>query len=213
MSTPIPGLFSAGEASCVSIHGANRLGGNSLSDAVVTGKIAGEGAAAYASKADFSAGKRLHDLAFQWNSRFKEVTSNSGDAKAMYAIREELGAQNWDNMGIFRTQAKLTSLSSGLEELQACYKTLRIPNPNPVYNTAFTEYVELGNLLLLSQAACLAASERKESRGAHTREDFLKRDDANFLKHSMVTMNESGKLQMGWRDVEITQFKVEERKY
>ena len=213
MSTPMPGLFSAGEASCVSIHGANRLGGNSLSDAVVTGKIAGEGAAAYASKADFSAGKHLADLAFKWDSRYKEVTSGNGDAKEMYAIREALGAQNWDNMGIFRTQSKLTSLSSGLEELQARYKTLHIPNANPIYNTAFTEYVELGNLLLLSQAACLAASERKESRGAHTREDFLKRDDANFLKHSMVTMNESGKLQMGWKDVEITQFKVEERKY
>ncbi|WP_333805008.1 8-methylmenaquinol:fumarate reductase flavoprotein subunit [Sulfurospirillum sp.] len=213
MSTPVPGLFTAGEASCVSIHGANRLGGNSLSDAVVTGKIAGDGAAAYASKADFSAGKRLHDLASQWNSRFKEVTSGSGDAKQMYAIREELGAQNWDNMGIFRTQSKLTSLGGSLEELQARYNALRIPNPNPVYNTAFTEYVELGNLLLLSQAACLAASERKESRGAHTREDFAKRDDANFLKHSMVTMNASGKLQMGWKDVEITQFKVEERKY
>ena len=197
-----------------SIHGANRLGGNSLSDAVVTGKIAGDGAAAYASKAEFSAGKRLADLTLQWTSRYKEVmTSGSGDAKEMYTIREELGAQNWDNMGIYRTQSKLTTLASGLEELQARYKALRIPNANPVYNTAFTEYVELGNLLLLSQAACLAASERKESRGAHTREDFAKRDDANFLKHSMVTMDASGKLQMGWRDVEITQFKVEERKY
>jgi len=213
MSTPIPGLFAAGEASCVSVHGANRLGGNSLTDAVVTGKIAGNGAAAFASKADFGAGKRLNDLALQWNSHFKEVTSNGGDATQMYKLREELGALNWDKMGIFRTGEKLVSLSVGLAELQARYKALRLPNPNPICNTLFTEYVELGNLIQLSQAACLAAIERKESRGAHTREDFPKRDDANFLKHSMVSMDESGKLHMGWRDVEITQFKVEERKY
>ena len=214
MSTPIPGLFAAGEASCVSIHGANRLGGNSLSDAIVTGKIAGNGAATYAGKADFGTGKRLKDLTIKWAKHFEEITcSGEGNVNDMYALREELGAANWENMGIFRTESKLLTLADKHVEFQARYDAIRIPNANPVYNTAYTEYIELGNLLITSRAACLAAIARKESRGAHTREDFPKRDDENFLKHSMVTMDEKGQLHLYWKDVVLGQFKIEERKY
>ena len=214
MSTTAPGLFAAGEASCVSIHGANRLGGNSLCDATVTGKIAGINAAEYAAKADFGSGKRLHDLTIKWTSHFKEIKgSGKGNVNDMYALREEMGAANWYNMGIFRTESKLLALADKHAEFQARYEAIRIPNSNPVFNTAYTEYVELGNLLLASRAALMGATARKESRGSHFREDYLKRDDVNFLKHSMVTMDESGKMHLDWKDVVVGQFKIEERKY
>lgn len=211
MSTKIPGLYVGGEASCVSIHGANRLGGNSLSDAVVTGQLAGKGASAYAKTASFGSGKNTEELAKKWREKFKKIANGKGQANEMYLLREELGKQNWDNMGIFRTQDKLDALEKALEDIQARYDKLSVPNANPVMNTAFTDYVELGNLILLSRCACLAARKRLESRGAHTREDYPKRDDINFLKHSIVTLND-GKLELGYKNVVVTEFSLDGRK-
>lgn len=211
MSTKMSGLYVGGEASCVSIHGANRLGGNSLSDAVVTGQLAGKGASAYAKTSSFGSGKNTEELAKKWREKFKKVANGKGEANEMYLLREELGKQNWDNMGIFRTQGKLDALEKALEDIQARYDKLSVPNANPVMNTAFTDYVELGNLILLSRCACLAARKRLESRGAHTREDYPKRDDVNFLKHSIVTLND-GKLELGYKNVVVTEFSLDGRK-
>ena len=114
-------------------------------------------------------------------------------------------------MGIFRTGAKLDQLSKNLEAIQAKYDTIKVPNQNPVMNTAFTDYVELGNLILLSRAACLAAQNRLESRGAHTREDYPKRDDVNFLKHSIVTLKD-GKLELSYKGVVTGIFSLDGKK-
>ncbi|EAK8008140.1 TPA: FAD-binding protein [Campylobacter jejuni] len=211
MSTKIAGIYVGGEASCISIHGANRLGGNSLADAVVTGNLAGIGATNYAKDASFGKGVKTHELAQKWQVRFKEITNNGGNGQEMYELREELGSQNWDNMGIFRTQEKLDLLAKNLEDIQARYEKIRIPNPNEVMNTAFTDYVELGNLILLSRCACLAARNRLESRGAHTREDYPKRDDKNFLKHSIVNL-ENDELKLSYKDVVVTEFSLDGRR-
>lgn len=212
MSTKIAGIYVGGEASCISIHGANRLGGNSLTDAVVTGKLAGTGAANYAKNATFSEGETLKNLAQKWQDTFKEVTSNAdGNGSEIYTLREELGRENWDNMGIFRTQSKLDKLANTLESIEERYKKLKVPNPNEVMNTAFTDYVELGNLILLSKCACLAARNRLESRGAHTREDYPKRDDEQFLKHSIVKM-ENEELTLSYKDVVVTQYPLDGKK-
>lgn len=212
MSTKVAGIYVGGEASCISIHGANRLGGNSLTDAVVTGHLAGLGAANYAKNAEFSKGEKTHELAQKWLATFKEVTSGGGEVNDMYALREELGKQNWDNMGIFRTGDKLDLLAKNLQEIEAKYQKIRVPNPNEVMNTAFTDYVELGNLILLSKCACLAAQKRLESRGAHTREDYPKRDDEKFLKHSIVTMNDKNELELSYKDVVVGEFSLDGRK-
>lgn len=211
MSTKVAGIYVGGEAGCISIHGANRLGGNSLTDAVVTGKFAGNGAAAYANGASFSEGKRVQELVDKWKAKFKEVANGSGKANDMYALREELGRENWDNLGIFRTQSKLDKLAKNLESIEARYNKIRIQNKSEIMNTAFTDYVELGNLILLSKCACLAAQKRLESRGAHTREDYPKRDDEKFLKHSIVSL-EGEKLKLSYKDVVVTNFSLDGRK-
>lgn len=219
MATPLPGLFAAGEASCVSIHGANRLGGNSLADAVVTGKVAGQGAAAHVaaltgnSRASWQVGAALGELAARWRERLQAACTDAGDAKPLYAIREAMGTELWNNLGIYRNASRLAQLARGLGELQARYDALRLPRLSPVYNTLLTEYIELGNMLLLARAAALAATERRESRGAHTREDYPRRDDAAFLKHSLVTLADDGALRLGWKDVTITDYTPEERSY
>ena len=148
MSTKVAGIYVGGEAGCISIHGANRLGGNLLTDAVVTGKLAGDGAAAYAKDASFSEGKKVQELVDKWKAKFKEVANGEGKPNDMYALREELGRENWDNMGIFRTQSKLDKLAKNLESIEARYNKIRIQNKSEIMNTAFTDYVELGNLIL-----------------------------------------------------------------
>ncbi|CAM2920076.1 succinate dehydrogenase flavoprotein subunit [Campylobacter hyointestinalis] len=211
MSTKILGIYVGGEASCISIHGANRLGGNSLTDAVITGKLAGIGAANYAKTAEFGNGEITAKLAQKWQIKFKKVTNGGGKANEIYDLREELGRQNWDNMGIFRTQKQLDALAVALDDIEERYNKLYVPNPNLVMNTAFTDYYELGNLILLSKCACLAARNRLESRGAHTREDYPKRDDVNFLKHSIVTLKDN-KLELSYKDVIVTKFSLDGRK-
>lgn len=214
MSTTMPGLYAVGEAACVSIHGANRLGGNSLTDASVTGKIGGEGAGNYAAnRAKFGSGKNADELAKKWRERLKEITSgSSNNANEMYALREEFGKQNWDNMGVFRTAEKLELLTKTLKEIQDKHANLKLANPNLTYNTALIDYLEFGNLILLARCACLGALNRKESRGSHTREDYPKRDDVNFLKHTLVKVKD-GEFTVDYKDVVITKFKPVERKY
>ncbi|MEZ6855052.1 FAD-dependent oxidoreductase [Halodesulfovibrio aestuarii] len=210
MQTNIPGLFAAGECSCVSIHGANRLGGNSLADAMVTGKQAGIGAAIYVKSAGLAGDSALDSKAAQWRDHFTETTSRKGGATAP-ELREKLASTLWDGMGIFRTEEKLIAALETVIDLQKEYETAVVGNDNPVCNTAYSHFLEVGTVLTLARCSLMAAIARKESRGAHTREDFRQRDDENFLKHSLITMN--GEYKLDFRDVTITSHEPQERKY
>lgn len=212
MATQIPGLFAAGECSCVSIHGANRLGGNSLADAMVTGKVAGIAAAAYARQTQsVAAGKKLSEQAAVWTARFHEVTSRQSGPKVP-EIRDRLADLLWNKMGIFRTGEQLEKLNDDLAGLANDYTHAWVGNSQAIYNSAFTHYVEVGNILQLARSAALAALHRKESRGAHTRKDFPTRDDSNFLQHSLVCLKD-GSYELSYRPVAIGKYQPEVRKY
>ncbi|WP_288302084.1 FAD-binding protein [uncultured Veillonella sp.] len=212
-ATVVPGLFAAGEASCVSIHGANRLGGNSLADAVVFGKVAGEGAIAYVeNNSAKDAAKELNDAAIAWEAKFKEVTGRT-TGRPVSEIRDEMALAMWNKVGIFREESKMKEALETLNKLIEEYKTCYVGDTNRTFNMAFVNYVEIGSLLTVAKAVVLGALRRQESRGSHLREDFTKRDDKNFLNHTLITLGEDGEYQVGQSDVVVTRFEPKERTY
>ena len=211
--TVVPGLFAAGEAACVSIHGANRLGGNSLADAVVFGKVAGEGAVAYVKENQAKdAAKALNEAANGWEQRFREVTGRT-TGRPISEIRDEMALTMWNNVGIFREEKKMEEELAILNRLLEEYKTCYVGDTNRTFNMAFVNYVEVGSLLTIAKAVTLGAMRRKESRGSHLREDYAKRDDANFLNHTVITLKEDGEYEVGQSEVVITRFEPKERTY
>lgn len=211
--TVIPGLFAAGEAACVSVHGANRLGGNSLADAVVFGKIAGEGAVDYVQNHEAKDAKdALAKAAANWEARFTEVT-NRKSGRPIAEIRDEMALSMWNNVGIFREEKKMEVALETLNRLIEEYKTCYVGDSNRTFNMAFVNYLEVGSLLTVAKAVALGAIRRKESRGSHLREDYTKRDDANFLNHTLVTLKEDGEYEVGQSKVVITRYEPKERTY
>ncbi|SUP44219.1 FAD-binding protein [Veillonella criceti] len=211
--TCVPGLFAAGEAACVSIHGANRLGGNSLADAVVFGKVAGEGAVDYVkNNAAKDATKALNDAANSWEQKFREVTGRT-TGRPISEIRDEMALSMWNNVGIFREEKKMELELETLNRLIEEYKTCYVGDTNRTFNMAFVNYIEVGSLLTVAKAVTLGALRRKESRGSHLREDFAKRDDANFLNHTVIKLKEDGEYEVGQSEVVITRFEPKERTY
>lgn len=211
MVTNIPGLYAAGECSCVSIHGANRLGGNSLADAMVTGKVAGQAAAFYASSAPAPSSAGLEQQAKFWQERFQEVTARQSGPRVP-ELRDKLAGLLWNKMGIFRDGERLAELNNELSVLASEYERAWIGNSRLIYNSAFTHYIEVGNLIQLARSAALAALHREESRGAHTRSDFKTRNDEKFLQHSLVNLT-GDQFTLSYRPVVMGKYQPEVRKY
>ena len=212
-ATEIPGIFASGEASCISIHGANRLGGNSLADGVVFGKVSGAGAADYAQASTFAdCDAELKAKAEEWEAKFVEVTSRTS-GRPVAEIRDELAVAMWNKVGIFRNEAGISEALEVIERLTKEYETCYVGDSNRTYNMAFVNYVEIKSMLTVAKAIALGALNRKESRGAHVREEFPKRDDSQYLKHTIWKLGANGEYEMSERDVVFTKYEPQERKY
>ncbi len=208
-NTLLPGLFAAGECACVSVHGANRLGTNSLLDLVVFGKQAGLRAAAHAAETAFTPLPKgpevpvLESLA---------ALRNGDRSERAAVIRREMQELMFEHVGVFRTAAGMQQAITKLEELQQRYRHVGVDDGGRVFNTDLLEAWELGCLLDTAQVTAVAALKRKESRGAHAREDFPQRDDKRWLKHSLARLTDEG-IQLTTKAVKITKYQPRERTY
>ncbi|GIV64286.1 MAG: FAD-dependent oxidoreductase [Chloroflexota bacterium] len=208
--TVLPGLYAAGECACVSVHGANRLGTNSLVDLVVFGKYAGIKAAEYANGADLPRLPADPDAGVR--RQLDSLLNGSGREKAAQ-IGRELRKVMMDDVGVFRTEEGLKQAVEKVRELRERYKQVRVSDGGKIFNTELLNTWELGCLLDAALVTAVSALERKESRGAHAREDYPRRDDENWLKHTLAWLNEDGSVRLDYKPVVITQYAPKERVY
>jgi succinate dehydrogenase / fumarate reductase, flavoprotein subunit len=213
----VPGLYAAGECACVSVHGSNRLGTNSLLDINVFGKRAGNNAVAYVKKAKWVP---LPDDPAAGVRRILDGVRGGDGTERIAAIRKELQDSMDRNAQIFRTDESLQVVTELIEKLRARYKNIAIQDKGKRFNTDLLEAVELGFLLDLAEVLVYSARSRKESRGGHMREDYPDRDDKNFLVHTMAYLvgdpesAEAGEhIKLGWKPVVITRYPPMERRY
>jgi len=203
------GLYAAGECACVSVHGANRLGANSLLEALFYGRWVGGSILKDLDKIDFKEAKSedakvmLNELDFLLNANGNERVSK---------IREELQETMSTKVGVFREEKSMLEAKEKLKELRSRFKNIKLDDKSKMYNTDLQEAIELGHMLDYALFIVEGAINRKESRGAHYREDYPKRDDENFLKHTFGYL-EGDDIKIEYGDVKITKFEPQERKY
>lgn len=208
--TGVNGVYAVGECACVSVHGANRLGGNSLLDLVVFGKPAGAAAVEYArNKPDDNFNLKAEE---ERARREIEALLKKENKENINSIRMELAQTMWDKVGIFREEKPMLEAIEKVKELKERYKLLAPGDSGKIFNTALINYIELGYLLDLAEAIAVTAVLRKESRGAHARRDYPNRDDENFLKHSLAYYTPEGP-KVEYSEVKITKYQPQERKY
>ncbi|RMG74219.1 MAG: succinate dehydrogenase flavoprotein subunit, partial [Nitrospirae bacterium] len=205
----VPGLYAAGECACVSVHGANRLGCNSLLDTVVFGRRAGK--AIGKDLKGLSQGRIEHEEAERVIDEIERIRNSRGGEQTG-KIRKNLQAKMMEHCSVFRTRQHLETLIDDIKEIKEAYRSVGIKDRSRGFNTELLEAIELGHLITLSEVIALSALNRTESRGAHYREDYPSRDDENWLKHTMVFKGDN-KIEFRYKPVSITRFQPEERKY
>ena len=207
--TVVPGLYAAGECACVSVHGANRLGTNSLLDINVFGKRAGIAAVKYAATAKHVPVPA--NAADEVISIIQKVRNSNGTEKVA-VLRKELQDTMDKNAQVYRTEESLDEALAKIKELRGRYENISVQDKGARFNTDLLEAIELGFLLDLAEVLAFTAKERRESRGGHFREDYEKRDDEKFMVHSMAYKN-GQKIKIDWKPVTVTNYQPMERKY
>ena len=209
--TQLPGLYAAGEVACVSVHGGNRLGANSLLDTLVFGRRSGVHAAEAArSKSHGSVDDTAADGQKANIQRLIDNEQNGGDMFGQ--IRQDMGGTMNEHLAVYRNQDGMETALDTVRQLRERYRSVYVPDKGKTWNTNLVFTLELGFMLDCAEAVTLAAIERKESRGAHTREDFPERDDENWLKHILVEQTEDGPA-LSEMPVVITQWEPQVRSY
>jgi succinate dehydrogenase / fumarate reductase flavoprotein subunit len=206
----VPGLYAAGEVACVSVHGANRLGTNSLLDIIVFGKESGVRAAEFAQGSDYIA--LPDDADGLVRKQLEAFYSGDGTEKAA-DIRREMQEIMFKYVGVFRTEEGMSQAVEQIGELRERFKKVRADDPGKVWNTDVLETWELGCLLDAAEVTAHSALARTESRGGHAREDYPKRDDKKWMKHTMASYDSKGRVRLDYKPVTITRFEPKERVY
>jgi succinate dehydrogenase / fumarate reductase, flavoprotein subunit len=208
--TPVPGLYAAGECACVSVHGANRLGTNSLLDIVVFGRRGGAHMAAFAAQ---NPAPELPDEPERPTAQMLQSVLSATGGDSVADVRAELQERMFDLAGVVRTEEGLRKMLDLLADLRSRYGRAVVMDKGRIYNTDLMEAVELGFLLDCAETLVAAALARDESRGAHYREDHPLRDDDHWLRHSLAYREEDGSVRLKYRDVKLGPYVPMERKY
>jgi fumarate reductase flavoprotein subunit len=212
-ATPLPGLYAAGEAACVSINGANRLGSNSLTELLVFGARAGKAAAAFA--ADQAEPRpALHTQAHDEQRRIETgFLRKSGGKEKIATLRTEMHRIMEQSAGIYRTELVLKDAVAGLQRLQTRCQDLALDDDSYTFNTELIAALELSYMLDVAQAIVHSALERRESRGSHQRTDYPQRDDQKFLAHALAWCGAEGSPRIEYRPITITRWPPGQRVY
>jgi succinate dehydrogenase / fumarate reductase flavoprotein subunit len=209
--TNVTGLYAAGECACVSVHGANRLGGNALMETITFGKRAGRAAAEWA--LTHTTVSVPPSIEADTERELKELLART-DGERPWRIRDELAKTMHENFGVFRREEQMLEQGRIVEGLRERYARIVVDDKGEIFNNDLTQALELGFMLDLAQCMIVAGLARKESRGAHARpHDYPERDDGNYLKHTLTTLDGQGQVQLDWKPVTMTRWQPQERTY
>jgi succinate dehydrogenase / fumarate reductase flavoprotein subunit len=209
--TNVEGLYAAGECACVSVHGANRLGGNALMETITYGKRAGRHAADWALA---NTVVEVPESAEKDAERDLKALLERDRGERPWRIRDELAQTMHENFGVFRREDQMLRQGEIVAGLRERYERVVVDDKGEIFNNDLTQALELEFLLDLADCMIVAGVARRESRGAHARPyDYPDRDDRSFLKHTLVTLDDDGRPKLGWKPVTMTKWQPQERKY